>query len=135
MAKRKPGRLFPLEFDVLECGIALQASGGSFYGFALARALSDHSGDELTAHGTLYKALGRMKDAGLLDSTWENSATADAESRPRRRLYTVTGEGEKAYQAEAQALGADAVAERRRARAGNAIPGLPRLGTDMGGLA
>ena len=135
MAKRKPGRLFPIEFDVLECGLALQASDGSFYGFALARALSDHSGTELTAHGTLYKALGRMKDSGLLESTWEDSAVADAENRPRRRLYTVTGEGEKAYRTEAQALGADAVAERRRSRAGGVIPGVPLLGVDAGGLA
>ena len=135
MAKRKPGRLFPIEFDILECGLALQAHEGSFYGFALARALSENSGGELTAHGTLYKALGRMKDAGLLESSWESSIVADADNRPRRRLYTVTGEGMKAHQAEAEALGADAVAERRRARAGNAIPGIPRLGVDVGGLA
>lgn len=135
MARRRPGRLFPIEFDILECGLALQARDGSFYGFALARALSDSSGAELTAHGTLYKALSRMKEAGLLDSTWEDPVAADAENRPRRRLYTVTGDGAKAHRVESDALGAEAVDERRRARAGGAIPGLPTLGIDAGGVA
>lgn len=121
MARRKPGRLFTLEFDVLESGLALQAREGSFYGFALARELAQGE-DDLTAHGTLYKALGRMKDAGLLDARWEDSAIADAENRPRRRLYTVTGDGERAHVAEAKLL-----LEDDRARAGgsrHASPGM-----------
>jgi len=50
----------------------------------------------LTAHGTLYKALGRMEEAGLLESRWEDPAIAGAEGRPRRRLYHVTGLGAQA---------------------------------------
>jgi DNA-binding PadR family transcriptional regulator len=111
MARRRPGRLFPLEFDVLECGLNLQSSDGSFYGFALARELSDREGGDLTAHGTLYKALARMKDAGLLEASWEDSAIADAENRPRRRLYTVTGEGQAAHAAEARELANEARAK------------------------
>ena len=45
----------------------------------------------LTAHGTLYKALGRLEERGLLTSAWEDAAAA--EGRPRRRLYELTGEG------------------------------------------
>lgn len=102
--KRRPGRLLALEFAVLECGMSLQRESGSFYGFALARELAGGEGTNLTAHGTLYKALGRMKDAGLLAASWEESSAADAEGRPRRRLYTVTAEGQAAYTAEARML-------------------------------
>ncbi len=45
----------------------------------------------LTAHGTLYKALGRLEEFGLLSSHWEDAETA--EGRPRRRLYELTGQG------------------------------------------
>ena len=70
----------------------------SFYGFALAKSLSD--GDSaLNAHGTLYKALARMTEAGLLTAEWEQPDAAEAEGRPRRRLYRVTGEGARALAA------------------------------------
>ncbi|AMB60062.1 PadR family transcriptional regulator [Microterricola viridarii] len=78
----------------------MQSADGDFYGFALAKALAGRTdGRGLTAHGTLYKALGRMTDAGLLESTWEDAALAEAAGRPRRRLYTVSGEGARAYRA------------------------------------
>jgi DNA-binding PadR family transcriptional regulator len=50
----------------------------------------------LTAHGTLYKALDRMERMGLLESRWEDPEVAAAQGRPRRRLYRVTGQGERA---------------------------------------
>ena len=94
MPRRKAGSILPLEAAILEHGI----SADTFYGFALARSLAD--GDSaLTAHGTLYKALGRMTEAGLLSSEWEDAAEAEAEGRPRRRIYRVTGEGARALSA------------------------------------
>ncbi|MCH7511669.1 MAG: helix-turn-helix transcriptional regulator [Chloroflexi bacterium] len=50
----------------------------------------------LTAHGTLYKALDRMENAGLLSSRWEDPKIGAEAGRPRRRLYKVTGTGELA---------------------------------------
>jgi PadR family transcriptional regulator PadR len=98
MARRKPGALFPLEVNILECGLALQSTGEDFYGFAMARQLSRRDdGKGLTAHGTLYKALARMTEAGLLQAEWEDAALAEDQGRPRRRLYRVSGEGEIAY--------------------------------------
>lgn len=45
----------------------------------------------MTSHGTLYKALGRLEEFGLLTSNWEDAAAV--EGRPRRRLYELTGKG------------------------------------------
>ncbi|MET0990151.1 MAG: helix-turn-helix transcriptional regulator [Glaciihabitans sp.] len=94
MVRRKPGALFPLEFDILESGLRLQQENGSFYGFALAKRIASDGGSTvLMGHGTLYKALTRMAEAGLLEPQWEDAERAEAAGRPRRRLYTVTGEG------------------------------------------
>ena len=51
----------------------------------------------LIAHGTLYKALGRMEQAGLLGSRWEDPVAAADDGRPRRRFYQVTVAGEAAF--------------------------------------
>jgi len=72
----------------------MQTSADGFHGFLLAtrlRATDDAMG--LTAHGTLYKALGRMTEAGLLEAAWEDPAIAEAAGRPRRKLYRVTPDG------------------------------------------
>ena len=50
----------------------------------------------LTAHGTLYKALGRLADAGLLEHRWEDADAALTEGRPRRRLYRISAVGQRA---------------------------------------
>lgn len=99
MPRRKPGTLLPLETEVLELALSMLRSGhGKFHGFGLAQTMREHSGSRsLTAHGTLYKALGRLEDFGLLTSRWEDAAAA-AEGRPRRRLYELTGEGARVAQ-------------------------------------
>jgi DNA-binding PadR family transcriptional regulator len=64
----------------------------TFHGFGLAQAMREQSGSRaLTGHGTLYKALSRLEQFGLLTSGWEDPAAA--EGRPRRRLYELTGQG------------------------------------------
>jgi PadR family transcriptional regulator PadR len=94
MSRRKPGTLLPLETEILEAALSMLRSGqASFHGFGLAQTMREQSGSHsLTAHGTLYKALGRLEEFGLLTSRWEDAAAA-AEGRPRRRLYELTGEG------------------------------------------
>lgn len=103
MPRRKQGAILPLEQLILEHGVA----NDEFYGFALARAIADDD-TALTAHGTLYKALSRMTAAGLLAAEWEDPALAEAEGRPRRRLYRVTGEGQRVL-AQARAAARPAV--------------------------
>jgi PadR family transcriptional regulator, regulatory protein PadR len=94
MSRRKPGTLLPLETEILEAALSMLRSGqASFHGFGLAQTMREQSGSRsLTAHGTLYKALGRLEEFGLLSSRWEDAAAA-AEGRPRRRLYELTGKG------------------------------------------
>ena len=102
MPRRKPGTLVPLETEILETALSLSRSGQAvFHGFGLAQTLRECGGSRsLTAHGTLYKALGRMERAGRLESEWEDPDAAAREGRPRRRLYCVTGAGERALRAE-----------------------------------
>lgn len=46
--------------------------------------------------GTVYPTLARLKKRGLVRSRWEESRIAERESRPRRRYYELTGDGERA---------------------------------------
>jgi DNA-binding PadR family transcriptional regulator len=92
--RRKPGTLLPLELAILETGSRRREA---FHGFELAKALADESGSRsLVAHGTLYKALGRLTAAGLLEDEWEDADAALRAGRPRRRLYRLTGAGARA---------------------------------------
>ena len=99
----------PLEGEILEVALSMRRSGHpAFHGFGVAQTMREQSGSRsLTAHGTLYKALGRLEEFGLLTSRWEDAAAA--EGRPRRRLYELTGEGAR-------------VAERAQAERAAAVP-------------
>jgi DNA-binding PadR family transcriptional regulator len=84
----------------LEVGILAVCSDvgpGGVHGFAIAKTLTDR-GDtrSLTATGTLYRALHRLEDAGLIESWWEESP---ADGRPPRRNYRITGAGAVALSA------------------------------------
>lgn len=99
--------MLPIELAILQAAIALRADGErDFHGYRIASALRELEGArQLTAHGTLYKALDRMRRFGLLRSRWEDPAAAVKAGRPRRRLYTVTPEGSRVF--EAQRLSAE----------------------------
>ncbi|GAA0959964.1 PadR family transcriptional regulator [Actinocorallia libanotica] len=96
MPRRRPGTLLPLETEILEAALSILRSGeDAFHGFGLAQAMREQNDSRsLTAHGTLYKALGRLEDFGLLTSRWEDAEAA--EGRPRRRLYELTAPGVRA---------------------------------------
>ena len=95
--RRKKGALIPIEAAILRCAVDLQRRGEpEFYGFFIAKELRDRDeARKLTAHGTLYKALDRLEKAGFVQSHWEDPEAAASEGRPRRRLYQVTGLGER----------------------------------------
>lgn len=83
----------PLETEILQAALSMAGSDhAAFHGFGLAHAMREQTGARaLTAHGTLYKALGRLEELGMLSSRWEDPDAA--EGRPRRRLYELTGQG------------------------------------------
>ena len=93
MPRRKPGTLLPLETEILEVALSmLRLEQATFHGFGLAQAMREQAGSRsLTGHGTLYKALSRLEEFGLLTSRWEDAAAT--EGRPRRRLYELTKQG------------------------------------------
>ncbi len=107
----------PLEEAILDVTLRRHREGaGSVHGFALAKELAASAGgSDLVGHGTLYKALGRLERAGLLESSWEDPEAAASEGRPRRRLYSVTAAGAAAVAATVAAL--DPVPRARTARA------------------
>ena len=91
--------LLPIEETVLEIGLRrLRDGDAEFHGFAIATELGDAGGRQLTAHGTLYKALDRLERDGLLVSRWEGPDEYDG-SRPRRRLYRVSEKASAALNA------------------------------------
>jgi PadR family transcriptional regulator PadR len=93
MSRRKPGTLLPLETEILEVALSLlRADQATFHGFGLAQMMREQTGSRsLTGHGTLYKALSRLEEFGLLTSRWEDGEAAGG--RPRRRLYELTRHG------------------------------------------
>jgi DNA-binding PadR family transcriptional regulator len=98
--------LLPIEVSILRAGLDLREAGeAEFHGYLIASRIREREEARmLTAHGTLYKALDRLRRAGLLLSRWEDPMAAAAEDRPRRRLYQVSAAGERALQtAEAEA--------------------------------
>ncbi len=96
MPRRKPGTLLPIELEILGAALSRRRSGHrDFHGFGLAQTMREQRGSRaLTGHGTLYKALGRLEELGLLASRWEDAPAV--EGRPRRRLYELTGQGARA---------------------------------------
>lgn len=93
--RRKQGALIPIEQSILIAAMLLRARGDEeFHGFRIAREIKARADARLlTAHGTLYRALGRLEKQGYLNSRWEDPALAAEESRPRRKLYKITDAG------------------------------------------
>ena len=92
MSRRKPGSLLPLEVSILAACRDVGTPG--IHGFALAQRIADaEESRRLTATGTLYRALHRLDDSGLIENWWEDPNEAAAAGRPLRRLYRITGAG------------------------------------------
>ena len=109
--RRKPGTLLPLEVAILQAAVDLVAGGQlDFHGYMVAGEIREREhARQLTSHGTLYKALDRLKKNGYLDSRWEDPDIAVVENRPRRRLYRITAEGQRALHAAGQVASASAL--------------------------
>lgn len=66
-------------------------SWGEMHGYEIARWIRDTSGDELQIEeGTLYPALHRLEDRGLIEAEWGLS-----ENRRRAKYYSLTRAGRR----------------------------------------
>ena len=114
--RRKPGQLVPLEAAICVAAATLRRLGiDEFHGYAIAKRIGEDADAKLlTAYGTLYRALARLEAMGLLESRWEDPHIAAIETRPGRRLYSLTAVGEEAVDAAQKAIAAKAPKRPRR---------------------
>ena len=71
-------------------------TGGPRHGYAIARWLEDHTGNEIQVEeGSLYPSLYRMERKGWLEAEWGMS-----ELNRRVKLYRLTTEGRRHLRAE-----------------------------------
>ena len=99
--------LRPVEFDIL-----LALGGGERHGYAIMQeALRRSEGRLQLEPGTLYRALRRMREAGLVTETTGRGQDGGDE---RRRYYRLTALGRKVAAAEAQRMAGLVIVARAR---------------------
>jgi DNA-binding PadR family transcriptional regulator len=98
--------LRPVEFHIL-----LALAEGDLHGYAIRQEAAQRSGGEvLLEPGTLYRALRRLLEAGLVAERRPDGADTDE----RRRTYRLTDLGRRAAAAEAERMAELVTAARRR---------------------
>jgi DNA-binding PadR family transcriptional regulator len=98
--------LTPVAFEIL-----LALAEEDRHGYHIMQAVERRTGGRITLHaGTLYRALARLVDLGLLEELDERP---DPSSDERRRYYRLTGFGRQVAQAEAARLDSQVRAARR----------------------
>lgn len=100
--------LTPITFEVL-----LALAGRPAHGYAIMKAMAERTGGRMDPHpGTLYRALARLVEDGLVQEMAEGPAPSEDE---RRRYYALTDAGRAVAVAEARRMeGAVADARVRR---------------------
>jgi DNA-binding PadR family transcriptional regulator len=110
MPFRPSDRLLPLTPVAFEILIALGA--GDLHGYAILQAVDARAGSILPLQtGTLYRALARLLEDGLIaEVTAADASAADA----RRRVYRLTARGRRIAADEARRLADQLAAARAR---------------------
>lgn len=83
----QPVRQAPIERFFEPC-ILLMLTKNSSYGYELMKNLKDQCG-EIIDVGNLYRTLRRMEEDGWVRSAWKKG-----DSGPKKRIYTITSDGE-----------------------------------------
>lgn len=87
--------LTPISFEVL-----LALHNGELHGYAIIQAVEQRLAGKLPLRtGTMYRALGRLLDEGLIERTGTGT-----DEDPRRRNYRITAQGRATARAEARRL-------------------------------
>ena len=97
--------LRPVEFDVL-----LSLASGDRHGYGIIQDAEARGLTSVPDVGTLYRALRRMQDQGLIDAAERREAPEAGDER--RNYYRITPLGRRVGQAEARRLAALARAAR-----------------------
>jgi DNA-binding PadR family transcriptional regulator len=98
---RDPADLTPLKHSTYQVLLAL-ADGEQLHGYAIMQAVSEMTANrETILPGTLYAALARMVDEGLVE---EREGSADPSGGPARRYYRRTPFGRAVARAESERL-------------------------------
>jgi DNA-binding PadR family transcriptional regulator len=101
--------LRPVEFEIL-----LVLTAGDSHGYGIIKEAEERSeGRTRIETGTLYRALRRLTDAGLVEPSGRRPAS-DVDDE-RRRYFAITPFGREVATAEAQRLAAQVDAARARA--------------------
>jgi DNA-binding PadR family transcriptional regulator len=113
-------RFLPLTPVVLE--IALSLAAGERHGYEIMQDVEGRTDGAIALHpGTLYRALGRLLDQGLIEELDERSAAGAPDSNDeRRRYYRLTPLGHAVARAEVERLANQVAAARRVFRGGRA---------------
>ena len=100
------GSLTSMEFEIL-----LSLAGGDLHGYAIIQDIGERSGDTLTVRpGTLYRAVSRLLDAGLIAEVAGGAGHDDE----RRRYYSMTTAGRQVATIESQRLARQLATARAR---------------------
>lgn len=113
MATDRPreGRLRPVEFHIL-----LSLSAGERHGYGIIRDIESLDETSVPDVGTMYRALARLAEQGLIEASSRRPAP-DVDDE-RRNYYRITPAGRKVARAEAERLEALTAA----ARLGGLLP-------------
>ena len=110
-------RFLPLTSVVFEITLALAA--GERHGYQIMQDVERRTDGTIVLHpGTLYRALGRLLDQGLIEELDERPAAGTDDER--RRYYRLTPLGRAVAHAEIERLAGQVSAARRLFRGGRA---------------
>jgi DNA-binding PadR family transcriptional regulator len=107
---RSPDELLP--FTTVEFEILLSLAGGDLHGYAILQDVEARTQGRLSLRpGTLYRAISRLLDHGLIS---ELAETQRSSGDPRRRTYHMTAEGRRLAAREAERLARQVTTARAR---------------------
>ena len=107
---RSPDALLP--FTAVEFEILLSLAGSDLHGYAILQDVETRTDGRLTLRpGTLYRAISRLLDHGLIAELLEPARTS---RDPRRRTYHLTTEGRRLAAREAERLAKQVTTARAR---------------------
>jgi DNA-binding PadR family transcriptional regulator len=100
--------LTPVAFEIL-----LALADGEQHGYSIMREVAQRSSGAVTLHpGTLYRALARLLESGLIDELDERPDAANDDER--RRYYRLSDRGIAVARAEAERMASQLAAARSR---------------------